>query len=186
MVYLYWLIYLVLLVCTRASDAIIFDSSLYHMILYFIFKMGLIVGDLLSLLSLNRKWWGQNTESWGTYKEYTAPLTYLWAVWPDLAIYWTSGNFLKPLATINLPKSPPFLGNFCKVSKSFIFLVKPFLGYFYRHLAIFNWSHWAGALVFTFIISLDHLLYLIPIFVEWKSLWTLYLNITWLFSYFYC
>ena len=36
------------------------------------------------------------------------------AVWPDWAIYWTSGNFLKPLATINLPQSPSFLGNFCK------------------------------------------------------------------------
>ena len=35
-------------------------------------------------------------------------------VWPDLAIYWTLGNFLKPLATINLPKSPTFLGNFVK------------------------------------------------------------------------
>ena len=35
-------------------------------------------------------------------------------VWPDWAIYWTLGNFLKPLATINLPKSPTFLGNFCK------------------------------------------------------------------------
>ena len=28
------------------------------------------------------------------------------------------------------------------VSKSFIFLVKPFLGNFYRILAIFIWSHW--------------------------------------------
>ena len=27
------------------------------------------------------------------------------------------------------------------VSKSFIFLVKSFLGNFYRHLAIFIWSH---------------------------------------------
>ena len=34
-------------------------------------------------------------------------------VWPVLAIYWTLGNFLKPLATINLPKSPTVLGNFC-------------------------------------------------------------------------
>ena len=33
-------------------------------------------------------------------------------MWSDLAIYWTLGNFLKPLATINLPKSPRFLGNF--------------------------------------------------------------------------
>ena len=28
--------------------------------------------------------------------------------------FWTLGNLLKPLATINLPKSPTFLGNFCK------------------------------------------------------------------------
>ena len=41
----------------------------------------------------------------------------LWAVWPDWAIYWTLDNFLKPLATINLPKSPTFLGNFWKVVK---------------------------------------------------------------------
>ena len=33
---------------------------------------------------------------------------------PDWAIYWTLGKFLKPLGTINLPKSPTFLGNFCK------------------------------------------------------------------------
>ena len=31
---------------------------------------------------------------------------------------------------------------FVKVSKSLIFLVKSFLGNFYRHLAIFYWSHW--------------------------------------------
>ena len=30
------------------------------------------------------------------------------AVWPDWAIFWTLGKFLKPLATINLPKSPTF------------------------------------------------------------------------------
>ena len=36
------------------------------------------------------------------------------AVWPDWAIYWTLGNFSKSLATINKPKSPTFLGNFCK------------------------------------------------------------------------
>ena len=28
------------------------------------------------------------------------------------AIYRTLGNFLKPLAAVNLPKSPTFLGNF--------------------------------------------------------------------------
>ena len=56
---------------------------------------------------------------------------------PDLAIYWTLGNFLKPLATFNLHKSPTFFGNFVKVLKSIIFLVKSFLADFYRHLAIF-------------------------------------------------
>ena len=59
------------------------------------------------------------------------------SMWPDWTIYWTLGNFLKPLATIILPKSNTFLGKFLKVSKSIIFLVKSFLGNFYRHLAIF-------------------------------------------------
>ena len=35
---------------------------------------------------------------------------------------------------------------FVKVSKSIIFLVKSFLGDFYRHLAIFFWSHWVEAI----------------------------------------
>ena len=60
------------------------------------------------------------------------------AVWPDWAIYWTLGNFLKPLAKINLPKSPTFLGNFCKGVKIFHFSSKIILGNFYRHLAIFS------------------------------------------------
>ena len=48
------------------------------------------------------------------------------------------GNYLKPLATINLPKSPTFLSIFVKVSKSLISLVKSFLGNFHRHLTIFS------------------------------------------------
>ena len=43
------------------------------------------------------------------------------AVWPDWAIYWTFGNFLKRLATINLPISPTFLSNFCKGVKIYHF-----------------------------------------------------------------
>ena len=42
-------------------------------------------------------------------------------VWPDWAIYWTLGNFSKPVATISLPKSHTFSGNFCKGAKIFIF-----------------------------------------------------------------
>ena len=48
------------------------------------------------------------------------------------------GQVLKPLAAINLPKSPTFLGIFVKVSKSIIFLVTSFFGNFYRHLAKFS------------------------------------------------
>ena len=60
------------------------------------------------------------------------------AVWPDWAGYWTLGKFSKPLAEINLHKSPTFQGKFCKGVKSIIFLVKSFLSNFYRHLAIFS------------------------------------------------
>ena len=52
------------------------------------------------------------------------------------------GHFLKTLATINLPKSPTFLGNFCKCVKIIIFQVKSFLSNVYRNLGIFFWSHW--------------------------------------------
>ena len=50
------------------------------------------------------------------------------AVWTDFAIYWTLGNFLKPLATIKLPQSPPFLGNFCKGVKIIHFSSKIIFG----------------------------------------------------------
>ena len=38
-------------------------------------------------------------------------------VWPELAIFCTLGNFLKPFATMNLPKSTTFLGNLSKGAK---------------------------------------------------------------------
>ena len=38
------------------------------------------------------------------------------------------GNFLKPLATINLAKSPTFLGNFCKGFKIYPFSSEIILG----------------------------------------------------------
>ena len=43
------------------------------------------------------------------------------SVWPGWAIYWTLGHSLKPLAAINLPKSPTFLGIFCKGVKIYHF-----------------------------------------------------------------
>ena len=46
-------------------------------------------------------------------------------------------------ATFILPKSPTFLGNFCKVVKIFHFCSEITLGNFYRHLVTFgNWSRW--------------------------------------------
>ena len=50
-------------------------------------------------------------------------------------------EFQATLATINLSKSPTFLGNFCKGFKSIIFLQKSLLGNCFRHLAILFWSH---------------------------------------------
>ena len=61
---------------------------------------------------------------------------------PDWAIFCTLGNFLKPLATINLPRFLTFLGNFCKGVKIYHFSGEIIFGSFYRHLAIFFWLHW--------------------------------------------
>ena len=62
-------------------------------------------------------------------------------VWPEWAIYWTLGNFSKPLATINLPKHLTFLGNFCKGVKIIHFTSEIIFGQLYRHLATFYWPH---------------------------------------------
>ena len=54
-----------------------------------------------------------------------------------LGHFFPLGDFLKPLATIIFPKSPTFLGNVCKGVK-IIFLLKSFLGNFYKRCAIFS------------------------------------------------
>ena len=54
-------------------------------------------------------------------------------VWPDWAIYWTLGKHLS--------QSPLFLGNFCKGVKIYHISSEIILGNFYKHLAIFVWSH---------------------------------------------
>ena len=53
------------------------------------------------------------------------------------------GNFLKALATINLPKSPTFLGNFCEGVKIYHFSSEIIFGNFCRYLAIFFSGHTA-------------------------------------------
>ena len=46
---------------------------------------------------------------------------HLLPVWPGWAIYWTLGNFSKPVATLTLLKCPLFFVNLCKGFKSFNF-----------------------------------------------------------------
>ena len=64
------------------------------------------------------------------------------------------GNYLKPLATINLPNSPTFLGNFCKgvkiyhCSSEIIFgQHSQIFGYFFQ--VTLNTSHFAWTLLDT-------------------------------------
>ena len=61
-------------------------------------------------------------DSWPCCLHFTWFSHYPPAVWSYWAIYWTLGNFGKPLATINLPKSPTFFGKFCKGVKIYYFL----------------------------------------------------------------
>ena len=84
----------------------------------------------------------------------------------------TLGNFSKPVATIILPKPPTFKAIFVKLSKSFIFLVKSFLGNFYRHLANFYWSHWTDASLLSRLIVRSKP-YLIPIHFLCRTTYTI-------------
>ena len=73
------------------------------------------------------------------------PLYRLSAVWPDWAIYWTLGKFLKALATINLPKSLTFLGNFYNGVKIYHFSREIIFGqllytFFLVTLINYQWS----------------------------------------------
>ena len=55
--------------------------------------------------------------------------------------FWILGNFLKPLATIILPKSPTFLGKFCKDVKIFHFSSEINFGQLLQTFGVFFWSH---------------------------------------------
>ena len=78
------------------------------------------------------------------HDEQTSSTFGLTSVWPDLTIYWTLGNFLKPLAIIKLSQSPPFLGNFCKDVKIIHFSSETIFG------ATFIWSHWLTCVFISF------------------------------------
>ena len=55
-----------------------------------------------------------------------------------IAIWATFQSIWLPKALKSCPNLPHYLAIFVKVSKSIIFLVKHFLGNFYRHMAIFS------------------------------------------------
>ena len=70
-------------------------------------------------------------------------------MWPDWALYYTLGNFSKPVEKIILPKSPTFLANLCKVVKIFHFareiILGNFLQFFTGHTgSAMNHSHLKG------------------------------------------
>ena len=67
-------------------------------------------------------------------------------IWRFIGLYATFQSLWK---AINLPKSPTFLGNFCKCVKIFNFSREIILGNFYRHLAVLFWSHWPRSRSFT-------------------------------------
>ena len=50
------------------------------------------------------------------------------------------GQLLKPLTTINLPKSPTFLGNFCKGVKIYHFSSEIIFGQLLQTFGNFFWS----------------------------------------------
>ena len=51
------------------------------------------------------------------------------------------GKHSKLMASIILPKLPTLVGNFCKGVKIIHYSSEIILGNFYKHLAIFYWSH---------------------------------------------
>ena len=60
----------------------------------------------LSIYLIKGWWW------WYATKLQAEQMLLNQPVWPDWVIYWNLGNFLKPLATINLPKYPHIIRHF--------------------------------------------------------------------------
>ena len=82
-----------------------------------------ILGDCWrKLLTVERSW--VQIPAYDTNKiifTFVCCIVTIVAVWPDWAIYGILGNFSKPLAALNLPKSLTFLVNLCKGVKLFNF-----------------------------------------------------------------
>ena len=96
------------------------------------------------------------------------PSVYL-PVWPDWAIFCSLGNFLKPLAPINLLKSPTFLGNYCKGVKIYHFSCELIFG----QLVIEFWQFFTGHTDLPSTKRLFKLLYFISciVYCDWSNFW---------------
>ena len=71
------------------------------------------------------------------------------------------GQLLKPLATINLSKFSTFLGTFGEGVQIYHFYCEIIFGNFYKHLAIFFWSHCDSMIViYMFVFSKFQFIYL--------------------------
>ena len=80
------------------------------------------VDGVLGIWTLSHRMVGadKTTELWWPPSCITIVVLF-WPVWPDWAISWTLGNFLRPLETNNLPQSFTFLSNFCEGVKIYNF-----------------------------------------------------------------
>ena len=94
------------------------------------------------LFTLNNfliNWWKHRWCAWDTYpgqqdgRHQCDQIGQFIGIWAGFQSLWQQ---------LNCPNLTHSLSIFVKVSKLFIFLVKPFLGNFYGHMAIFIWSHW--------------------------------------------
>ena len=104
------------------KEKLCFKNSEETQILYKLSRSAFVIvkmhtGMKYTLDLREKAWMLANAYLVSTGQWHYPPKSYLQPVWPDWAIYWILGNFLKPLATINLPKSPTFLVNYCKCVK---------------------------------------------------------------------
>ena len=79
------------------------------------------ISEILFILQFRFQFEAVDFLPWWAFWNASFQLESVNSVWPDLAIYWTLGKFLKSLATIYLPEPPTFLGNFCNGVKMYNF-----------------------------------------------------------------
>ena len=99
-----------------------------------------------SFLNINNDkttfFWTKQWKEHEQVKEEEEALSPFQPVWPDWTFFWTLGNFLKPLVTINLSKSPTFFGNFCNCVNIYHFSSEIIFVQLLQTFGDFHWSHY--------------------------------------------